>query len=217
MFVAENVKGITMGAAKNLLGSDQMDMFGEHKNTIIHTLIDCGYNVRHKVIAAKDYGAPQLRERTIFIGVRKDINIPISYPKPFNETVTLEEAFEDLNHSDNDLLETNIEKYAIYKEALKIKPGESSEKYFSLVKQRPNRYSDTLTQTAGSIGAASVIHWDNRKFTVKEAIRIMGFPDDYYLGETYQNKIERLGRAVVPLMMKEVAGNIYKTILSKIN
>ena len=82
-----------------------------------------------------------------------------------------------------------------------------------MVKQRENRYSDTLTQTAGCISAAGIAHWDNRKFTVKEAIRIMSFPDDYYLGESYQNKIERLGRAVAPLMMAAVAKHVYKTIL----
>jgi len=41
----------------------------------------------------------------------------------------------------------------------------------------------------------------------------MGFSDDYYLGEDYKNKIERLGRAVPPLLMKAIAENIYNTIL----
>jgi DNA (cytosine-5)-methyltransferase 1 len=44
----------------------------------------------------------------------------------------------------------------------------------------------------------------------------MSFPDDYYLGDKYTKKTERLGRAVPPLMMKAVAEHIYETILSKI-
>lgn len=35
----------------------------------------------------------------------------------------------------------------------------------------------------------------------------------YDLGEKYTQKTERLGRAVPPLLMKEIAEHIYKTIL----
>lgn len=213
VFIAENVKGITMGAAKNLLGSAQTDMFGAHEDTIYHTLVNAGYKVRFEVIQAKDYNVPQSRARTIFIGVRNDINKKITYPSPLGSTVNLKDAFEGLEHTEAELLECNIDKYAIGKELKKLKQGESSEKYFSLVKQRENRYSDTLTQTAGVISAAGIAHWDDRKFTVKEASRIMGFPDDYYLGDNYKNKIERLGRAVAPLMMAAVSKHVYETIL----
>jgi DNA (cytosine-5)-methyltransferase 1 len=45
----------------------------------------------------------------------------------------------------------------------------------------------------------------------------MSFPEDYYLGDKYSKKAERLGRAVPPLMMKALAEHIYNNILSKIN
>lgn len=213
VFVAENVKGLTMGIASSLLGSEQIDLFGEHKNTIYHTLVNCGYRVRYKVLNAKNYSVPQSRERTIFIGVRNDIKKEIIYPKPIGETISLEDAFVNIEHTDQELSECNIDKYAIGTELKKLQEGESSEKYFSLVKQRSNRYADTLTQSSSNISAASIAHWDDRKFTVKEAIRIMSFPDDYYLGNNYKNKVERLGRAVPPLMMAKIAYHIYKTIL----
>ena len=213
VFIAENVKGLTVGAAKGVLGSDQFDMFNNQEETILNTLINCGYNVRFKVLNAKHYGVPQSRPRVIFIGVRNDINKPITYPKESQIFTTLKDAFQGIENDQKDLDECNIDKYAIGTELKKIKPGNSSEKYFSLVKQSENRYSDTLTATAGNISAASIAHWDDRKFSVKEAIRIMSFPDDYYLGETYQNKIERLGRAVPPLMMKAIAEHVYETIL----
>jgi site-specific DNA-cytosine methylase len=41
----------------------------------------------------------------------------------------------------------------------------------------------------------------------------MSFPDDYYLGEKYTQKTERLGRAVPPLLMKSIANHVYETIL----
>jgi DNA (cytosine-5)-methyltransferase 1 len=42
----------------------------------------------------------------------------------------------------------------------------------------------------------------------------MSVPDDYILTGTYQQKVERLGRMVPPLMMKAVAENIYREILT---
>jgi DNA (cytosine-5)-methyltransferase 1 len=214
VFIAENVKGITMGEASNMLGDEQYNLFGGEEKTIFNTLIACGYDVRYKVLNAKDYGVPQSRERTIFIGIRKDINASITYPKEIDrEYITLFSVFEGLINTKEELDECNIDKYAIGEELKKLKEGEQSIKYFSLCKQDRNRYSDTLTQTAGVPSAASIAHWDNRKFTVSEAKRICSFPDNYFVGIKYQQKIERLGRAVPPLMMKAIAEHVYNTIL----
>lgn len=207
-FIAENVKGITMGSAKSLLGSEQFDMFGAHEDTIYHTLVNAGYRVRYEVLNAKYFGVPQSRERTIFIGVRNDINKQITYPAKVSSNIPLSQAFEGIVNSQEQIVDADIARYAIGKEAMRLKPGEQSEKYFSLTKQSPERYADCLTASAGSISAASICHWDSRKFTVNECKRIMGFPDDYYCGETYAHQIERLGRAVPPLLMYSVVKNL---------
>ena len=222
VFVAENVKGITIGSAANLLGGEQLDLFDYHKNTIFNALQSAGYTLRFKVITAKQYGVPQSRSRTIFIGVRNDIlesnpDIQIKYHEGFDGFVKLKDAFADLEHTKEDLEECDISRFAIGEELKTLKPGEQSDKYFSLMKQDPESYSGTLTQSAGNLSAAAIAHWDDRKFTVKEAIRIMGFPDDYYLGDNYQQRIERLGRAVAPPMYKYVIGKVYEDILSKLN
>jgi DNA (cytosine-5)-methyltransferase 1 len=221
VFVAENVKGITIGSAANLLGGEQLDLFGFYKNTIYEALKSTGYQVRFKVITAKQYGVPQSRPRTIFIGLRNDIaeknpELKIEYHEGFDGFVKLKDAFADLEHTEAEMDECDISRFAIGEEVKTLEPGGKSTKYFSLMKQSPDRYSDVLTQSAGCISAASITHWDDRKFTVKEAIRIMGFPDDYYLGDDYQQKIERLGRAVAPLCYKYIVGKIYEDILSKI-
>ena len=56
---------------------------------------------------------------------------------------------------------------------------------------------------------------ENRKLTVKECKRLMAFPDDFILTGTFDQKIERLGRAVAPLMYKELSKSIYENILEK--
>jgi|TARA_Y100000310_G_scaffold90528_3_gene87832 DNA (cytosine-5)-methyltransferase 1 len=202
VFVAENVSGLIKGSAKGYF------------KEIFNLLITCGYNVKAKVINAKYYGVPQSRERLIFIGVRKDLNILPSYPMASNNVITLNKAFHNIVNTKKDLMQSDIRKYAIYKEALKI--TKKSNKYMSLVKQSPNKPSDCLTATAGNLGAASVIHWDNRKFTVPECKSIGSFPSDFELVGSWGENTEAIGRAVPPLMMCAIAKNIKENILNKI-
>jgi DNA (cytosine-5)-methyltransferase 1 len=150
----------------------------------------------------------------IFVGVRDDLWQDMFngklHPKPKNYTVSLDDAFRGLPFTDSDRLETDISKYAVYRELVKLRKGGQSSKYFQLTKANPKKYSGCITATTGNKGAASVKHWDNRAFTVAEVKRIMSIPDDYCLTGTYQQKVERLGRMVPPLMMSAVAANIYK-------
>jgi len=220
VFVAENVKGLTMGSASNLLGSSQMGLFGDEQDTIYHTLVNCGYRVRYKVLNAKDFGVPQQRERLIFIGVRNDIDAQITFPKGSHEIVTIREAFEGLVNPENELLESSMTEGKVKDVAYKLKQGESGEKYaknkyFGL--KRPIYDDVCFTILARQGNKAAILHpIETRQLTISEIKRIMSFPDDYYVGEKYIQKCERLGRAVAPLMMKAIATHIYETILNKI-
>lgn len=207
-FVAENVASLLEGKAKYLFGTPQLDMFGndelgngvvKEEDTFFQQLTKAGYKIRYEVMNSKDFGVPQSRKRLIIVGVRNDIDKKIRFPIPITRNyITLSEAFSGVQNTKEDLDESDIKKYAVYQASLETPIGEKSTKYFSLIKQSPDKYAGTLTQTAGCLSAASIVHWENRKFTVKEAIRIMGFPKDIYLGDTYSNKIERLGRAITP-------------------
>lgn len=96
VFVAENVKGLTIGNAKKICGSKskRLDAFFdiEHEREsivdededIVNTLRQCGYKVSFRVLSAQNFGAAQNRERTIFIGVREDLNIKPSFPNTLN-------------------------------------------------------------------------------------------------------------------------------------
>ena len=86
VFVAENVKGLTIGTAKGYF------------KLILRALKECGYRVKAAVLNAQHLGVPQSRERLIFIGVRKDLNQEPVYPKPLSYVYTLREAFEGLEN-----------------------------------------------------------------------------------------------------------------------
>lgn len=106
----------------------------------------------------------------------------------------------------------SLDGYAIAAEYDKLKPGESSSKFFNLVRTDADQPCQTVTAQGAASGAgspggvASVAHpYERRKFTIAELRRICGFPDDFVLTGTYAQQWERLGRAVPPPMMRAVA------------
>lgn len=96
VFIAENVKGLTFGAAKVKMGEAQLDVFNKQDETILHMLMDSGYLVEWRVLDAKDYGVPQTRNRVIFMGVRKDLvekhGVKPEWPKKFPWVYTVRDA-----------------------------------------------------------------------------------------------------------------------------
>lgn len=94
VFIAENVKGLTVGSAKQILGIESsLSKFVKSEDahalkgltgqdaTILEALKACGYKVSYKVMMASEYGVPQIRERLIFMGVRNDLPFNPSFPK----------------------------------------------------------------------------------------------------------------------------------------
>lgn len=206
VFVAENVSGLVKGDSKG------------HFNIFLRQFKDCGYNVKAKLMNAANYGVPQARQRIVFIGVRNDLGLEPVYPEPQSRKISLKEAFADIMNSEDDLMEVDISRYAIYDALKKTNVGAKSEKYMSLKKEDQNKPARTLTATSAALNAASICHWDNRKFTIPELKAIGSFPQSWKcVGKNYQEKAEGIGRAVPPKMMEAIARTIKTEILEKIN
>jgi DNA (cytosine-5)-methyltransferase 1 len=245
VFVCENVAGLTSGASKHLLGSDQFNMFGGEENTIYHSLVNCGYNVRYKVINAKHYGVPQNRERTIFIGVRKDIKAEITYPKINNEIVSLGEALNNVEciemnrkaFGENEprrVEKKNVcftitadglgatRRYKVIRHGLNVAQKDRNDES-KLFTDSSKEVSPTILANYKGLanGLVEVEFEDNqkalRKLSIPELKILSSFPNDYKLTGTYSKQWERIGRAVPPLMMKAVAEHIYETILKNVS
>lgn len=200
-FVAENVAGLVRGTAKGYFIK------------ILKALKDANYKVSCKLLDAKWLGVPQSRQRTIFIGVRNDLDAAPVHPRPLPYCYSIAEALNGVKAKVE--YEASIEKYCTGREWVKLRPGQQSGKYFNLVRADASRPSPTICASHGSPGIASVTHpVECRKFSIAELKRICGFPDDYILTGTYKQQWERCGRAVPPVMMFHIAKAIESKVLS---
>lgn len=80
VFVAENVSGLVKGTAKGYF----LEILGALKA--------CGYKVSCRVLDAQWLGVPQSRQRTIFVGVRNDLNREPVHPVPLAYRYTVRDA-----------------------------------------------------------------------------------------------------------------------------
>lgn len=109
----------------------------------------------------------------------------------------------------------DMSRFAIGKEWDRLRPGESSDRYFNLVRPHPDAPCPTICASHGHPGIASVTHpTEKRKLSIQELKRICAFPDDFILTGSYAKQWERLGRAVPPVMAAAIARTIRHEILS---
>ena len=212
VFIAENVKGLTVGTA-----------IGYFKE-ILRRLRSCGYRVEARIVDASRCGVPQKRQRLIFIGVREDLDMAPVFPAPLPTRPTIRDALGEycsipphVGAIDPETGENlDFSRYAIGREYKNLRLGIVSRKYLNLVRVSPSKPCLTITATAGVVGAASVAHpFESRKFNLRELRALSSFPPDFELTGTYRERAERIGRSVPPLMMKRIGETIRDEILRK--
>ncbi|MEG0259331.1 MAG: DNA cytosine methyltransferase [Lysinibacillus sp.] len=188
-FIAENVKGmLTLGK-------------GEVIKQIIQDFESAGYKVTFKLVNARDYGVPQLRERVIIVGVREDIDFDYHFPAPTHGTANGQIPFVTLRDAIGDL-EAN--------------PGECYEGSFSPIYLSRNRKKDWQDQsfTIQASGRQAPLHpggeamekigpdkWElpggeamHRRLSLKEIARIQSFPDWFIFSDGNNTAINPNGR-----------------------
>lgn len=196
-FVAENVKGIL-----SLLG-------GAVFNMIISDFMGAGYNVKHTILNAANYGVPQRRERVIIFGVRKDVNFPLQFPEP--------------THAESADLFGNRRPWVSIGEALKNIPDPEQEhdlpnhtyskfklKFNGYLGNRPidpTKPAPTVTGRGDERGGVVVLHHpsNRRRMSVRELAVTQSFPIDYVFEGNNSSAYRQIANAVPPLLAYAIA------------
>jgi DNA (cytosine-5)-methyltransferase 1 len=214
-FVMENVTGMVKGYMKQAYLA------------IIKTLRECGYKVKGEVLNAMYFNVPQSRERVIIIGVRNDLRIEPSHPKPQGKIISFREAVRGLPE-DKQLLEINhvwvdeiSRKTKWISHASQLKPGEKLiPNQASGIRLFWDKPSPTIMKNAPP-GCApyvrnSMIHPSQpRTPSIREMARCQSFPDSFRFVNPLNEGMHRIGNSVPPLFMKAIAEHIKINILDK--
>ena len=195
-FVMENVSGMVKGKMRLA--------FVE----ILRELKASGYRVVARLLNAKWFYVPQSRERLIFVGVRDDLGLEPSHPRPESGLIVFGEAIAELSDMKQLAYPFTANKM---KNWIETDRGKSHYKRFSACKMSFSKVAPTVVKASG---AGWMMHpTEQRTLAVGEVQRIASFPDAFVLSGGWKNAIDRIGNSVPPLFMRAIARHLRAAIL----
>ncbi|MCT0016891.1 DNA cytosine methyltransferase [Lactococcus lactis subsp. lactis] len=217
-FVAENVKGlITMGK-------------GEVLKQITQDFSASGYEVTTKLVNARDYGVPELRERVFIVGVRKDIannfDFHYKFPEPTHGTnklpfVTLKDAIADLPLNPDDVFDSDYSPMYMSRNRKKTWDEQS----FTIQASGRQIPQHPAGKPMLKVGTDKWIFQGNfnRRLSVRECARIQTFPDWFIFSDGGKNnvsknnllneKYKQIGNAVPVFLAEKITRPILKFLI----
>ncbi len=209
VFIAENVTGLVKGSA--------VGYFKE----VLSAMQKHGYKVKAGLFNGAWMGVPQARERILYIGVREDLGVEPSFPKPLPYHYTVRDGWAGLEQTEADAAEcVHLEAGHFLHTAWHMTmPGDNfipaaqrmkgKASYFDYRRLGWHLPAPTIKATPGGL-----YHPDlPRSCTIPELRRLSGLPDDFQLIGTYEERWERCGRLVPPPMYYHVARHVRDVIL----
>ena len=201
-FLLENVK--------NLLGHDHGNTF----EVIRQTLEDMDYAVFYKVLAAKDFGVPQNRERIYIVGFdkRQIANCAdFSFPKPPKTPTRVGDILERCVDSKYTLSDTLWAGH----QRRKIENAIAGKGFGFGLFNADSKYTNTISARYYKDGSEILIKQENanpRKITPREAARLQGFPEEFIIPVSDTQAYKQFGNSVAVPVIHAIAENIIKVL-----
>lgn len=236
VIVFENVKGLL--STKYIDGRNLADVIAED----LATISGVGYNVVFQLVNAMHYGVPQNRQRVIFVGVRKDLNIHFVFPeKQTGKDLTVGKLLQMPNNLENHVdwafspQQVEMVKYIPEGGSWKDVPYEQLAPRFQRIRDDMKKYHSpnfyrrfARNEICGTITASAqpencgIIHpTENRRYTVREIARIQTFPDDFlFITDTVKNIVAMykvIGNAVPVELAHAIGDAIMEQVFNKID
>lgn len=199
-FLLENVKRL-----KTHNGGQTLEIILQH-------LRDTGYNNLHyEILNAKDFGAPQNRERIYIIGFL-DNDIKFAFPKKKNIQTCLGDILEqsvDIKYTISDKLWSGHQRRKREHKAKGNGFGYSLFDYSS-------PYSNTISARYYKDGSEILIEQGQnknpRKIIPREAARLQGFPESYKIPVSDVQAYKQFGNSVCVPVIKAIAESIKQSL-----
>lgn len=180
---------------------------GRTLKTILDHLHALGYFVHVKVLNALDFGLPQKRERTIFVGFAEDLDF--SFPKPLGTKPRLEDVLEPDDAVDSSLFASPaIQKNR--KKKCKVTPF-----YPSVWHENKGGNISVLPFSCALRAGASYNYLlvnGVRRFTAREMLRLQGYPDSFKIPVSLSQIRKQAGNSVPVPMIEAVAREMLKSL-----
>jgi DNA (cytosine-5)-methyltransferase 1 len=195
-FIAENVKGLLN------IGN------GEVIKLIENDFKKAGYKVSVNLYNSANFGVPEIRERVIIVGIRNDLDIEFTSPRP--------------THAEKPSPFT--QKWVSAKEALNdlelLKEGEFSAHFWSKAAHIPGTQGNSKiaadrpgpTMRAEHHGNIEYHYKLPRRLSAREAARIQSFPDNFEFFKSTSDAYRQVGNAVAPVFAWHIAEALYHTL-----
>lgn len=222
VFIYENVRGLTThdnGHTWEVMKSVFKD--------------DLNYRISEpQILNASDYGIPQSRRRIFVIGIREDIECgDFVYPKPVPLKYTMQDFLEDncafghfnYNPSDGELIVEKVpgkpdKKFTLTPAVQKyVLAGGTASYKTSTETDLP--IARTLMKMMTQHHRAGVDNYVTvkknplvlRQLSDREALRLMGFPDDFKIAVSSMQTLRQAGNSIVVDVLMGIIREIFKT------
>lgn len=204
------------------------------------------YDVHHALLNAADYGVPQQRERVFIVGLRSDLKLQWSFPKP---THSREQLLWDMNVTgsywkrhdlpsiSNDQVvsraTSHLQPWKTIRDALQDVPDPQSvhgipdHVFRDGARSYPGHTGSPLDWVSKTIkagdhgvpGGENMLRFENgtvRYLTVFEAKKIQTFPEQYQIEGAWTEAMRQIGNAV-PVKLAQILGQQLRQTLEVSN
>mgnify|MGYP000366925460 FL=1 len=235
-FVIENVRGLLSVPLKHVPHRKrkgklkQREEKGGTLKFILNYLNKCGYKVSFNLYNSANFGTPQVRERIVIVGNKKE-KLPYLSPthsehgnyglKSWNTFKSAIKGLHNINHDFVKFPEHRIKYYKKIKEgqnwkslSISLQKEALGSSYFAgggktgfLRRLGWNKPSPTLV-TDPTMPATDLAHPElNRPLSIQEYKRVQEFPDDWKLSGSLRNQYKQIGNAV-PVSLGKAIGKL---------
>ncbi len=207
VLLAKRPRAFLLENVKQLKGHDK----GNTLKVILEHLKNAGYKTYVQVLAAKDFGVPQNRERIYIVGFL-DKDVDFHFPEPINKETKVGNILEKKPDEKYTISDKLWEGHQRRKEKHKSKGNGFG---YGLVNANSS-YTNTISARYYKDGSEILVEQKDknpRKLTPREAARLQGFPEAYNISAVSDNQLyKQFGNSVCVPVIEKIAEEMKESL-----